>query len=478
MKVDRARLQGPEVEPNESRSWWLREALAADPGTPCPPLAGEVGADVAIIGAGYTGLWTAYHLKQADPGAEIVVLEADICGGGPSGRNGGFMYGLWADYAGLADLFGTESAARIGIASENAVDLGEEVFRSADIDIWFQRSGHLDVSTSPIFDDAIEEVRRLMSRDGFPAERFQFLSPTEVADRCRSPKFRAGVLQPRGATVQPARLVRGLRALVLDSGVRIHEGTPVDSIEGGARVKIVTRGGEVRADQAVLALNAWSNQIPQFRRSIIPRASHIVMTEPAPDALREMGWTGGEGLGDFRATLHYLRTTPDGRIAFGAGTATSGRGSDGRMSRDSAWYSRLEAKLHEWFPAFRDVGIDAAWGGPIDISAHHVPFFGSMWGGNVHFGMGYAGGGVGPCILGGQILSSLVLGRQDEFSSLPLVGFRSRRFPPEPFLRLGIKLTLEAILRTDDAWEAGRPGNPLLKAIGRLPRRLGYDLGH
>jgi hypothetical protein len=101
-----------------------------------------------------------------------------------------------------------------------------------------------------------------------------------------------------------------------------------------------------------------------------------------------------------------------------------------------------------------------------------------MWGGNVHFGMGYAGGGVGPCILGGQILSSLVLERQDEFSSLPLVGFKSRRFPPEPFLHLGARLTLEAILRTDDAWEAGKPGNPLLKAIAQLPRWLGYNLGH
>jgi len=476
--TERTRLRGPEIEPNESRSWWLREALAADAGALCPPLTGRVRADVAIIGGGYTGLWTAFHLKQADPGVEIVLLEADICGGGPSGRNGGFMYGLWEDFDVLVELFGTEGAVRIGQASENAVDLGEEIFRKAGIDIWFKRSGHLNVSTSPIFDDAIDEYRQLRSRDGFPAEQFQLLSASEVGERCRSPQFRAGVLQTRGATVQPARLVRGLRALVLEAGVRIYEGTPVDTVEGGPLARIVTRNGEVAADQVVFGLNAWSNQIPNFRRSVIPRASHIILTEPAPERLEEMGWTGGEGIGDFRATLHYLRTTPDGRIAFGAGTATPGRGSDGRMSRDSSWYARLEATLHKWFPEFRDVGIDATWGGPIDVSAHHVPFFGSMWGGNVHFGMGYAGGGVGPCILGGQILSSLVLGRKDEFSSLPLVGFRSRRFPPEPFLRLGARLTLEAILRTDDAWEAGRPGNPLLKAIARLPRRLGYNLGH
>jgi hypothetical protein len=148
------------------------------------------------------------------------------------------------------------------------------------------------------------------------------------------------------------------------------------------------------------------------------------------------------------------------------------------MSNDPSWYRRLEATLHKWFPEFRDVGIDAAWGGPIDVSAHHVPFFGSMWGGNVHYGMGFTGGGVGPCVLGGQILSSLVLGRLDEFSSLPLVGLRSKRFPPEPLLHVGARLTLEAILRTDDAWEAGRPGNRVLETLARLPRRLGYNLGH
>jgi glycine/D-amino acid oxidase-like deaminating enzyme len=441
-------------------------------------LAGRVRADVAIVGGGYTGLWTAFQLKQADPSADVVLLEADICGGGPSGRNGGFMYGLWEDFPVLVDLFGTERAVRVGEASERAVDFAEEVFRKADIDIWFQRSGHLNVSTSPVFDEAIDEYRRLQSREGIPAGLFQLLSASEVADRCRSPQFRAGVLQTLGATVQPARLARGLRALVLEMGVRIYEGTPVDLIEGGTLVRIVTRGGEVAADQAVLGLNAWSNQIPQFRRSIIPRSSHIVITEPAPERLQEMGWTGGEGIGDFRATVHYLRTTPDGRIAFGAGTGSSGRGVNGRMSNDPSWYRRLEATLHKWFPEFRDVGIDAVWGGPIDVSAHHVPFFGSIWGGNVHYGMGFTGGGVGPCVLGGQILSSLVLGKQDEFTSLPLVGFQSKRFPPEPLLSVGARLTLEAILRTDDAWEAGRSGNPVLKMMARLPRHLGYNLGH
>jgi hypothetical protein len=148
------------------------------------------------------------------------------------------------------------------------------------------------------------------------------------------------------------------------------------------------------------------------------------------------------------------------------------------MSSDPVWTRRLADTLKRWFPPFRDVGIDAAWGGPIDVGALHVPFFGSIWGGNVHYGMGFTGGGVGPCVLGGQILSSLALGRRDESSSLPLVGLASKRFPPQPFLHAGARLTLEAILRTDDAWEAGRSGNPILRFLARLPRRLGYNLGH
>lgn len=478
MKIpDRTRLRGPERTPNESRSWWLREALAADPGVACPPLRGSARADVGIVGGGYTGLWTAFHVKRADPGAEVVLLEADICGSGPSGRNGGFMYGLWEDFPVLVELFGTEGAVRVGRASEAAVDFAEQVFREAGIDIWFRRSGHLTVSTSPVFDGAIAAQEELRSRPGFPAEQFRLLSASEVAMRCRSPQFRAGILNARGATVQPARLARGLRALVLAMGVRIHEETPVTAIEGGSPVRILAPEGELAAEQLVLGLNAWSNQIREFRRRILPRASHIILTEPAPDRLDELGWTGGEGIGDFRTTLHYLRTTPDGRIAFGAGTGSPARGAGDRMYDDAGWTRRLEATLRRWFPGFREVGIEAAWGGPIDVGAHHVPFFGSLWGGNVHYGMGFTGGGVGPCVLGGRILCSLALGRRDEFSSLPLVGLDAKRFPPQPFLHVGARLVLEAILRTDDAWEAGRSGSPLLRTLARLPRRLGYNLG-
>jgi glycine/D-amino acid oxidase-like deaminating enzyme len=465
--------------PDHRRSWWLREALAADPGEPCPPLAEPTRADVAIVGGGYTGMWTAYHLKRADPSADVVLLEADICGAGPSGRNGGFLYGLWEDFPVLEALFGTEDAIRIGRSADACVDLAEEIFRTAGMDIWLRRAGHLGVSTSPRFDAHLEAfLEPYRGVEGMPADVFVRLSPAEVAARCRSPRFRGGVLQPWGATVQPARLARGLRKLILGLGVRLHERTPVTTIEPGRVVRLSTPGGMVTADRLVLGLNAWSHQIREFRRAIVPRASHIVLTEPAPELLERIGWTGGEGLYDFRATLHYVRTTPDGRIAFGAGTGDAAGDIGERFADDPAWHRRLGEKLRWWFPEFRGVRIDAAWGGPIDVCGYHVPFLGSMWGGNVHYAMGFTGGGVGPCVLSGRILSSLALGRRDAYSSFPLVGYRPKRFPPEPVLSTAARVTLGAIVRTDDAWESGRRGNLLLREIARMPRRFGYHLGH
>lgn len=472
------RLDPPEPAADRRRSWWLREALAADPGEPRPPLQESTRADVAVVGGGYTGMWTAYRLKRQDPSVDVVLLEADICGGGPSGRNGGFMYGLWEDLPSLSGLFGIDEAVRVCKMADECVENAEQIFEAAGIDIWLRRGGHLTVSTSPLFDRTLDDFLGGYRSDAVPADVFVRLSPSEVAARCRSPKFRGGALNARGTTVQPARVARGLRKLLLEQGVRVHEGTPVMSIEPGPAVRLQVPGATVTADQVVLALNAWSHQIPRFRRSIIPRASHIVLTEPAPERLASIGWTGGEGLGDFRATLHYVRTTPDGRIAFGAGTGTSASHVGRRMEEDPVWRRRLEADLHAWFPEFRGVGIEAAWGGPIDVSPHHIPFFGSAWGGNVHFGMGFTGGGVGPSGLGGRILAALSLGQRDEYSALPLVGHRPRSFPPEPFLSVGARLVLKAIVRTDDAWDQGRRANPAVELVARLPRKMGYQIGH
>ncbi len=219
--------------------------------------------------------------------------------------------------------------------------------------------------------------------------------------------------------------------------------------------------------------------MPRFHRNIVPRGTYIAVTEPAPDRLEEIGWTGGEGLADWRTALRYFRTTADGRIAFGAAAATAGTGTGlgPRLRYDAKSVASLVEDIKRFFPNFEGVGIEAAWGGPMDVTGRHLPFFGTMPGGALHYGIGYTGGGVGPCKLGGKILSAMALGIEDEYTSLPLVGLEPMRFPPEPFLSLGAAITQGAIVRKDEAEDEGRRADPVTNLIAKMPRRMGYELG-
>jgi glycine/D-amino acid oxidase-like deaminating enzyme len=461
------------------RSWWMEEAIAAIGMEPCPPLEAEAEADVVILGGGYTGMWTAWFLTERAPGIDVVLLEQDVCGGGPSGRNGGFCYGLWEDLPALRRAFGVREALRVAAAAQRSVSDIDAWCRAHDVDVWFERSGHLNVATSPAQDGAWRELLDEATELGVAGGRFVELSPDEVRERCDSPVFRAGLLQPDNATLQPARLALGLRRVLLERGVRIHEGTPVSRFSSDHPVVAETPSGRVRANHGVLALGAWMASLPRFQRAIVPRGSYLIVTEPAPDRLAELGWIGGEGIGDWRSALRYLRTTPDGRIAFGAAAATAGVGTGlgPRLRYDRRSIASLVRGLRRFFPSFADVGIEAAWGGPIDVTGLHLPFFGTMPSGTVHYGAGYTGGGVGPTHLGGKILAGLVLGEIDEHTTLPLVGLAPRPFPPEPLRSVGATLAQGAIVRKDDAEDEERRVDPVTSFVARLPRRMGYELG-
>lgn len=461
-------------------SWWLEEALA-DPdlaGAETPPLHGDTRADVVIMGGGYTGMWTAWFLLERAPGIDVVLLEAGICGGGPSGRNGGFCNGFWEEADILEAELGPDDGRRVALAAEACIDEIGTWCAEHGVDAWFTPAGHLGVATSPAQDGAwrgtAEAARRLGS------DWFVELTPAEVRARCDSPVFRAGVLTPGAAVLQPARLARGLRRELLARGVRIFERTPVARFrDGRGGVTVETPTGEVTARAGVLSLGAYAAPLPAFRRTVVPRGTYIVLTEPIPERLAEVGWTGGEGIYDFRTALHYVRTTRDGRIAFGAASSRAGLGTGlgPRLRYDPVSVGRLIRNFRRWFPILADVRFECAWGGPMDVTGLHLPFFGTFPGGAVHYGLGYTGGGVGPCRLGGRILSGLALGIEDEHTTLPLVGLRPRPFPPEPLRSPGAAIVQAAIVRRDDALDLGRRPNPLVDALARLPRRLGYHLG-
>ena len=460
-------------------SWWFEEARDAFGLEPTAPLQGPTTADVVILGGGYTGMWTAWFLKERDPSLDVVLLEQELAGSGPSGRNGGFCYGFWEDLEALVRFFGDRDALRIAETAQRSVGEIDAWARDRGADVWFTRSGHLTAASSPAQDGAWRSLVGEAGRLGVADGRFVELNADEVRARCDSPVFGAGLLQPDNAILQPARLALALRAALLERGVRIHERSPVARFSAGPPVLVETSGGSVRSERGVLGLGAWTSALKRFHRTIVPRGTYIVVTAPAPDRLTDVGWTGGEGLADWRSALRYFRTTPDGRIAFGAAAATAGLGTGlgPRLRYDERSVGKLVEDLHRFFPSFRDVPVEAAWGGPMDVTGRHVPWFGTLPGGAVHYGVGYTGGGVGPTHMGGKILSALTLGMSDEFTQLPLVGLEPMRFPPEPFLSTGAALTQGAIVRKDEAEDRGERADPLTGFVARMPRRMGYELG-
>jgi glycine/D-amino acid oxidase-like deaminating enzyme len=448
--------------------WWLEEA---PPDPEEPALAGDAEADVAVVGGGYTGLWTALTLRRRDPALRVMVLEGERVGLGPSGRNGGFCHGLWVSLRWLHELFGAEAALRTAAASLGVYDavhaLGE--------DVWAREGGMLKVATTERQEPAIDRAVRTAAELGVPDEAVA-LTREEVAARCRSPVFRRGVWFRDGITVQPARLARALRRAALASGVTLHERTRVTRVDDGV---LRTEHGKVRAPEIVVATNAWLCGWPPVRGRVTPFGSYVVLTEPVPHLLEEIAWTGGEAITDGRMFIHYFRTTGDGRVLMGTASGPIGRGGqiDARFFTDAATIERAEAGLRRLLPGLAGARVERAWGGPIDVSSDHLPFFGTVPGTRIHYGVGYSGNGVGPSWLGGQILASLVVGADDEWSRLPLARIGPRRLPPEPLRTAGGALVRRAILAVEDADEDGRRATLATRAVAALPRALGLRIG-
>ena len=262
------------------------------------------------------------------------------------------------------------------------------------------------------------------------ADVYRPLSEDEVRERFDSPVVRTGFRVDHAATVHPARLARGLRRLLVERGVRIFEGTPVVRFDA-RRPAAETPTGVVRAGRAIVALNAWARALRDFRRSLLLRGTYIVMSAPAPERLEAMRWTGGEGVYDLRTSLHYLRPTRDGRIAFGGSSLrVTGQGADSpSYGYDERSASALVRDFRRWFPAFDGVPLETSWGGPIDVAGLHLPFFGTLPGGATHYGLGFTGNGVGPCHLGGKILSGLALGVAGRGDDAPDLGRRPKALP-------------------------------------------------
>ena len=446
-------MGSPAIEmptPGSARSFWLQEALAFDPGDPCPPLRGRDTADVCVVGAGFAGLWTAAELVTREPGLRVAVIESDICGAGASGRNGGFIVPSWFDLPEICRIFGDAPGIDLAKAFDEQTDEIGAFCAEHSMDVWYHKDGSLEF-ISDWQDDHADVLSFLASRGlGDHMVRVDADTARSYAD---SPIAAGGIFEPDAATIQPARLARALRGFLLNRGVRIYEETPARSVRAGNPAVVVTPGGEIAAGQVVLTIGAWGAGWPGYRTRLSNVADYVVATEPIPDLLDEIGWRTHVGFGDARYWIYYLRKTDDHRIVIGggAGRAMFG-GKVGREATHVRSVAEVAARGLTWFfPQLEGVRFEYAWGGPMDMSRSFVPFFHSK--GNVHAGLGFSGHGVAPTRVGGKILASLVLGTEDRWSSLPVVGPPLGHWPPEPVRWPLARMGIWAIVSRDRAME-------------------------
>jgi glycine/D-amino acid oxidase-like deaminating enzyme len=461
---------------HDAHGYWLQEAGGVEP---VAPAVGDIEADVVVLGGGYTGMWTAWHLLERAPDTRVVVLEADVCGHGPSGRNGGFCETLWSNLPSLCDRFGPERALAACEASSASVRAIGAWCEAEGVDAWFRQAGFVMTSTTEPQDRVVDAVLAAAGTVGALGSRVVALDAAAVRARCDSPRFRRGLLVPDDATVQPARLALGLRRRLLERGVAIHERSRVRALRvtGPEAVEADTGAARVRAKVAVLALNAATRGIRPLRSRLSVTSSHIVLTEPVPDVLEQVGWTGGESITDARTFLHYFRTTPDGRILFGwgGGQLAFGARLNGRIEVDPDVAAEIHRHLVDYFPALAGARITHAWGGPIDVAPSHLPQIGTLDDGPVHYAFGYTGNGVGPSHMAGGVLAGLALGDDDR--RLALVDPAPFRVPPEPLAWVGGNLVRSAILRSERLAGEGRRPDPLTRAVCAAPRALGIHVG-
>ena len=431
-------------------SYWL--ATADDDLTPRAHLDGARHVDVAIVGAGYSGLWTAWYLLARDPSLNVLVCEAEIAGFGASGRNGAWLSaGLGVTPAELARRTSPGTARATYEAMRGSVDEVLTVCEQMGLDVEARRGGVLRIARGPHEVPALEAGHRALEELGL-ADGLALLDADELQARVRVADACGGLHDPHAATIHPGRLVRGLARHVEAAGATIAERTPVRAVVPGPTPRLVTDRGDVTADTVVLACEAWLSQLPGHRRDVLPLYSLIVLTEPLDDATwATIGWDRHECLASHRYTVDYLSRTTDGRILFGGRGAPYHFGSHvaPAYDRHGVTHAELRRQLRSWFPQLGEVGFSHAWGGPIAMPRDWLPVFTHDPRTGVAAAYGYTGQGVTTTNLAGRVLADLVLTGDTPFRDLPMVGHRPRQWEPEPLRWLGARYLQIALRRLD-----------------------------
>jgi glycine/D-amino acid oxidase-like deaminating enzyme len=429
--------------------------------------------DIAIVGAGYTGLWTAYYLKKADPALRIAILEADFAGFGASGRNGGWCSAIFpSSLARVAKVAGSrEAATQLQRALNATVDEVGRVTAAEGIDCHYAKGGTVVLARTQVqLDRAREEVEESRAF-GFGEEDLRLLAAEEAAELADATDVLGATFTPHCAAIHPARLVRGLADAVERLGVPIYEQNPVTAIRDGV---VHTPHGTVRAETVVRATEGYTATLDGFKRALAPVYSLMLATEPLPDALwSQIGLAQRQTFADHRHLIIYGQRTADGRLAFGGRGAPYHFGSSIKPEYDQEprVHAELRRVLVELFPVLNDVKVTHTWGGALGVPRDWFASVGFDRTMKLAWAGGYVGDGVGASNLAGRTLADLLRGQRTELTALPWVGHRSRPWEPEPARWLGANLGLR-VMSAADAEEA-RTGRPSRRAA-----LFGRFIGH
>jgi glycine/D-amino acid oxidase-like deaminating enzyme len=449
-------------------SYWLDGGAAVR-----PSLSGDRRADVVVIGAGFTGLWTALALTDRDPSLDVVVVEAETVGHGASGRNGGFVepsltHGVLNGRAHFPDEL--DELTRLG--EENYRGLVDDVRRwgiAADLD----EVGVLEVATAPW---QVEELSGSAEVYRAAGERVEVLDAEDARAELDSPTYLGALHRPDGgATVHPGALVRGLADVAEGRGITIHEHSPVvDVAARGPGVVVSTPGGAVVADRAVLATNAYSHRVlRRTARHFVPVHDYVLVTAPlTAEQLARIGWKRRQGVADGGNQFHYYRLTADDRILWGGYDAIYrfGSGVGPRHDHRRATYDLLASHFRATFPQLADVRFERWWGGPIATTTRFTATFGEALGGRLVYALGYTGLGVATTRFAGRVLTDRLLDPTSPLLELRFTSTQPFPFPPEPLRWVGVTMTRRAIARADQ--REGRRG-PWLSLLDRFG--IGFD---
>ena len=452
------------TRPIEEACYWLARRPPREP----TRLRGGERVDVAVVGGGLTGLWTALYLTELDPATSVAVVEQEGVAYGASGRNAG-MLSETVDHAhGLAiEHFGEAEARRLARVGERNVAEMSRFLADHRIDCDYEPTGRLMVALNPA---QLEDAKRTVeTAERLGLDTFRLLGRDEIRGELDSPLYQGGVSVRGGGILDPVRLVDGLAREAERRGVRLYERSRVERIErAGSDARVRTAEGTIDAHRIILATSAYSHHLlPRLTRRFIPLYDYVLVSEPLTDRQRAaVGWRRRQGVTDGRAFFNYYRLTRDGRILWGTSEAAYHRPNrvDSGCDHSPAHYDALRASFRGHFPQLGELAFPYAWGGAICSTTRLTPFFGRALGGRVLYGLGFTGHGLGTTRLAGRILAHQALGRDDELLSLALVRCAPFPYPPEPVRSWSVSAVTRALRRVD----AGERPGLLLRLLDRF----------